>query len=532
MPLLTNGGFEDPAISYGCYNVTNLPGWYVSENVDVCSENGGWPALEGGQSLDLSGCTKSGAYIEQAFPTEPGLRYHVSFWYANNVFTPLSTGRIRVLGSATLVEQELAHGGSSVSAMNYTLFETNFVADSSQTTLRFTHLSTDCEGLVLDAVSVMQDMIRVFVDGQFADGTQVVKRGSATITIYTAFTNGAILYTLDGSVPTLASTLYTGPFTLRQSRTIRAAAYSADFSSQAETCPLALLVLPGLTATTAGGGNVSIQPADGPYFSNSTAIVTATPAPGWTFLQWLGDASGSDSVATVEMTRDKCVQALFGTAVATATVGNGSVRQAQVAPFYPYGSQIRVTGLPAAGSYLAFWGNAASSTTNSLGLFVTSANLSLTAVFQPLSSNQFALALVADGRGSVKAIPRANRYNSGAILQLKALPDAGQDFVGWSGAATGDQNPLTVTMDSNKVVNANFTKRPHLTLAGCPGALNEEGFRLVVDGEFGALYAIEASSNLLDWLSVGTVTNTYGTAQFTDGGATNLQHRFYRGVEE
>ena len=115
---------------------------------------------------------------------------------------------------------------------------------------------------------------------------------------------------------------------------------------------------------------------------------------------------------------------------------------------------------------------------------------------------------------------------------MKGLPDAGQDFVGWSGAATGDQNPLTVTMDSNKVVNANFTKRPHLALAGCPGALNEEGFRLVVEGEFGAQYFIEGTSNLLDWVSVGTVTNTYGAAQFTDGGATNLQQRFYRGVEE
>lgn len=61
--------------------------------------------------------------------------------------------------------------------------------------------------------------------------------------------------------------------------------------------------------------------------------------------------------------------------------------------------------------------------------------------------------------------------------------------------------------------------------------LNEDGFRMAVLGEFGAAYNILSSTNLLDWSPVGVVTNTLGTVQFTDPGATNSPARFYRSVD-
>jgi hypothetical protein len=48
----------------------------------------------------------------------------------------------------------------------------------------------------------------------------------------------------------------------------------------------------------------------------------------------------------------------------------------------------------------------------------------------------------------------------------------------------------------------------------------------------GAAYSILGSTNLLDWASVGTVANTYGTVQLTDPGATNLPWPFYQAVGE
>ena len=370
--------------------------------------------------------------------------------------------------------------------------------------------------------------IEVLVDGQLPAGSEVVGRGSLTVTMQSAFANGTILYTLDGSAPSLGSKLYTTVLTISRSCTVRAVAYSSDFSSTMQSPPLAVVIVPVLTATTPGGGGISVEPPEGAYAADAMATLTATPAAGWTFLQWLGDASGTDPVTRVQMSRNKAVQAVFGTAVNTTTVGSGSIWQNPLAAFYPYGTRIRFSGLPASGNYLAFWGNAVTSTDNPLDFPVTQPNLTVTAVFQPLAVGQFALALVAEGGGKVAATPAANRYSSGASVRVTAQPDLGQEFVGWSGDAAGSSNPLTVAMSQSKAITAVFTKRPRLRVGTALEGLIEEGFRLTLTGEFGKQYEILGSTDLVNWMQAGTLTNVYGTSQFTDGAAKNQPRRFYR----
>jgi len=382
-----------------------------------------------------------------------------------------------------------------------------------------------------DATSTPQ-LLLVNVDGQSAVAGQITRRGAATVSLETGYSNGTILYTLDGSEPSFGSTLYTVPFTLKESCTLQAVAYRSDFAQEVHTCPLSVVILPTLATTTAGGGSITIQPADGPYLSNSTAIVSASPSPGWTFLQWLGDASGTNPTASVQVTRNRTVQAVFGTTVGTAIIGNGSIWQAPMSGLYPYGSKIGFTGLPANGNYFALWGNAANSTNNPLDFTVTNPTPTLSAVFQTLGANQSALGLIADGRGKVTANPRANRYNNGATVQLTATPDASQSFIGWSGDASGTNNPLTVTMNQSKVITASFSKRPALSLPPYLAGLTPEGFRFFLTGEFGASYQVLGSVNLTNWLPLGVVTNPFGTVQFTDSAATNSAQSFYRALAQ
>jgi uncharacterized repeat protein (TIGR02543 family) len=370
--------------------------------------------------------------------------------------------------------------------------------------------------------------IEVLVDGQLPAGSEVVGRGSVKVTMRTAFANGTILYTLDGSAPSLGSKLYATALTIRRSCTVRAVVYSSDFSSTMQSPPLAVVIVPVLSATTAGGGSIGVEPPEGAYAADAMATLTATPAAGWTFLQWLGDASGTEPVTRVQMLRNKTVQAVFGTAVNTTTVGSGSIWQNPVAAYYPYGTRIRFSGLPASGNYLAFWGNAVTSTDNPLDFPVTQPNLTVTAVFQPLGVGQFALALVPEGGGKLTASPAANRYSSGASVRVTAQPDLGQEFVGWSGDAAGSINSLTVAMNQSKAITAVFTKRPGLRVDTSLEGLVEEGFRLTLMGEFGKQYEILGSSDLVNWMQAGTLTNVYGTSQFTDGAARNQPRRFYR----
>jgi hypothetical protein len=108
------------------------------------------------------------------------------------------------------------------------------------------------------------------------------------------------------------------------------------------------------------------------------------------------------------------------------------------------------------------------------------------------------------------------------------VADVGQTFLGWSGDASGTQNPLTVTLNSSKVITAQFTKRPTLAVQPCSEPSLEDGFQFLISGEFGARYLVEKSGDGQAWLPLATVTNLFGVTQFNDTTATNAELRMYR----
>ncbi|MEI7941058.1 MAG: hypothetical protein WCK27_30660 [Verrucomicrobiota bacterium] len=286
------------------------------------------------------------------------------------------------------------------------------------------------------------------------------------------------------------------------------------------------MVLLELSASTPGGGTVIVDPPNGPYLNGSMAQATATPAPGWKLLQWLGDATGTNQSLTIDVNRNKYLAAIFGTSLSTAPLISVSPQS----DYYPYGTPVRLTALPPTGLYFLSWSGAATGADNPLRLTVTQASQSISCQFAPLYPGQFALTVIEDGAGTALVAPRANSYSSGQTVTLTAAPDSGQDFLGWSGAVTAAQNPLIVTMTSNLIITANFTMRPTLK-AGTPlEGLVEDGFRLTLTGEFGTSYTVLGSTNLSHWTPAGTATDTYGTVQFIDPAATNVAQRFYRAL--
>jgi hypothetical protein len=61
------------------------------------------------------------------------------------------------------------------------------------------------------------------------------------------------------------------------------------------------------------------------------------------------------------------------------------------------------------------------------------------------------------GPGSVSRNPTQDSYEAGTQVQLTAVPQPGNVFSSWSGAANGTQNPTTLTINSNVSVTAHFT---------------------------------------------------------------------------
>ena len=172
---------------------------------------------------------------------------------------------------------------------------------------------------------------------------------------------------------------------------------------------MAGIIEPVLSATTLGGGAVVVNPTNPPYLNSSLATITATPAAGWTLVNWMGDASGTDSAVNLRVTRNKFVQAIFGTSL-TVTAFVSVYPQADS---YPYGTVVKLTALPPAGLYFGVWNGSASGTDNPLYYVVTNANQSISAFFGVLSAGQSALTVIEQGRGHVTATPAANYYANG-----------------------------------------------------------------------------------------------------------------------
>jgi uncharacterized repeat protein (TIGR02543 family) len=68
---------------------------------------------------------------------------------------------------------------------------------------------------------------------------------------------------------------------------------------------------------------------------------------------------------------------------------------------------------------------------------------------------QFSIALTSVN-GTVTKSPNLSLYDSNTVDTLKASPNTGYVFIGWSGNASGSANPLLVTMNANKNITANF----------------------------------------------------------------------------
>jgi hypothetical protein len=425
------------------------------------------------------------------------------FWHHAGTNLPTSTGT-----SLSLTNVNAAHAGA------------------------YAVVVTNAAGAVTSTPAMLRvKSVQLYLGSQMLTNGTYVFATPPTLTVRSTFPSGSSFYTLDGSPPSFASTFYSGPFQVQQSATVRAIGYSADFmqSEEADAVNATVLVNHTLSATASGGGSVTLSPPGGTYLSTNVVAATAVPLSGWSFLYWLGDASGTSPAVNISMEHDTAIHAVFGTTLATTVAGSGQVLLDPPGGVYPYGSTVRLTAVPDLGNYFGFWGNAATGNTNPLHFTIIAPTQTVSCIFGATPAGQAALTVQISGRGGVDVDPRANAYLLNQSVMLTGVPDAGQSFLNWSGDGGGTQNPLPITMSAAKVVTANFTGRPSLRVdrPGLEG-LTPEGFRLTLVSEPASVYEMLASTNLTVWESLGRVTNFFGEAQFTDPTASGVPGKFYK----
>jgi len=330
-------------------------------------------------------------------------------------------------------------------------------------------------------------VFNVTVDG-LAAGSSIFGPGPAVVAVSSYFPGGFTFYTLDGSAPTTGSTLYSGPFTLPSSATVRVLALSSDFLQSVPGPAVAVQIVPFYTVSlsTPGGGTASVSPAQAAYPSNTVVTLTATPDAGWSFLRWEGDASSTDNPLTLTLNAAQTVRAIFGTPVARSAVGGGSVEFEPERAAYDFGSKLRAKALPNAGNKFVTWSGALSGITNGLDLTVAQPGQTVSALFTALAGNEVSLVALPVGPGSVTLNPYKNAYTLGEVAQLTATADSTNQFLGWTGDLSGTNSPVDVTMNASKRMTAFFgLPLPPLILTQPQGATVLAGTNLTL--------AVEAS---------------------------------------
>jgi len=222
-----------------------------------------------------------------------------------------------------------------------------------------------------------------------------------------------------------------------------------------------------LTMSTSPSGTGSLSPSSGVYESGAEVTVTASPASGYVFDHWSGDASGTVSSIRITMDSDKNVIANFRAATKTYTLtvnispsGAGSVSPS--GGNYESGTQVTLTASPASGYSFDYWSGSASGATSTITVTMNS-NKSVTANFKTAPSDKPIKITATQLYAEYDENPvRADQKYKGQLLQVSGVVDSiGHDYVSLNAGAflatihcsfAAEQQPQIAQVDKGQLV--------------------------------------------------------------------------------
>jgi uncharacterized repeat protein (TIGR02543 family) len=210
-----------------------------------------------------------------------------------------------------------------------------------------------------------------------------------------------------------------------------------------------------LSSSPAAGGSTT---GAGSFTAGTSVTATATANPNYTFVNWTdnGVIASASPTYTFALTANRTLVANFSINTYTLNLSANPAAGGTVTGggTFNAGSSVTATANANQGYTFTNWTDGGNSvSTNASYTFAINSNRTLVANF---TATSFTLNVTATN-GSVVKNPNQASYNSGSTVQLTATPNTGYLFTSWSGDATGSTNPLTVTMNANKNITANFT---------------------------------------------------------------------------
>ena len=243
------------------------------------------------------------------------------------------------------------------------------------------------------------------------------------------------------------------------------------------------------------GGSVT---GAGSYQAGQTVSITATPANNYTFSNWTGGtvADANSATTTVTINENTTLTANFQqqlqgttytfTVSATPTAG-GTVTRNPDQTRYNAGTEVTVTATPNEGYRFVRWAGASTSTDREV-TFTLNSNLTLTAEFSPAYRLTLTVNPAEGGTTFVNNTESTTgnwTVNAGAQVTVRAQAAQFYTFTGWSGSVTSANATLTVNMNSDLALTANFTGgqfNPDVTYSSFTDERDGKSYRTVEIG--------------------------------------------------
>ncbi|HEY31864.1 MAG TPA: hypothetical protein G4O10_02015 [Dehalococcoidia bacterium] len=143
-------------------------------------------------------------------------------------------------------------------------------------------------------------------------------------------------------------------------------------------------------------------------------------------------------------------------------VGQGNTNPSLGSHTYVGGHELTITAEPEQGYHFVGWGGDIQSTSD-IVLIIVDRDISVTAYFELEEPDLVTLVINIIGPGTTEPEPDAYTYDKNASVTITAKPDTYAHFMGWSGNISGTSLEITITMDSDKAITANF-ERDQVTL--------------------------------------------------------------------
>ena len=223
-----------------------------------------------------------------------------------------------------------------------------------------------------------------------------------------------------------------------------------------------------INVAVVGTGTVTKQPDKTTYLCGDEVVLSASTVPGWSFAGYSGDFTGQSPLASVIIDAPKNViatftqdQYLLNVVIDNDGIGgeqNAVVKSPDQAT-YVYGDVVQLTAVPQPGWAFVGWSGAVNSTSPTVSVTMLKTE-TVTANFVQ-EEYDLTLNVINDGigtGGTVSATPLKSTYVYGDVVTLRATPNQGWTFGGWSGAVTSTNAETQLTITDDAIVNATFVQ--------------------------------------------------------------------------